>query len=51
MKVEMRRLLFNAGQAKPILLYPIAAILGVLSAYCWFLFFYAWYMFFMGGPD
>ncbi len=54
---EMRRLLNHAGHAKPVLFYPFAAILGVLAAYAWFLFFYAWYLFIvaviagMDGPD
>ena len=53
----MRRLLNHAGHAKPVLFYPFDAILGVLAAYAWFLFFYAWYLFIvaviagMDGPD
>jgi hypothetical protein len=33
MKVEMRRLLYHAGQPRPVILYPLALILGFLLAY------------------
>jgi hypothetical protein len=37
MKLAMRRLLFPAGQARSIILYPSAVILGSLLAYAWYL--------------
>ena len=37
MKVEMRRLVYHAGQAGPVILYPLALILGFLIAYAWYL--------------
>jgi len=37
MKVEMQRLLYNAGRAGPVILYPFALILGFLLAYGWWL--------------
>jgi hypothetical protein len=33
----MRRLLHHAGRARPVILYPFAAILGILFAYAWWL--------------
>ena len=33
----MRRLLYDAGQAGPVILYPLALILGFLLAYGWWL--------------
>ena len=33
----MRRLLYHQGQAGPVLLYPLALILGFLLAYTWWL--------------
>ena len=37
MTIEMRRLLSHAGQAGPVILYPLALILGFLLAYAWYL--------------
>jgi hypothetical protein len=37
MKVEMRRPLYSAGRAVPVVLYPFALILGFLLAYAWWL--------------
>lgn len=37
MKVEMRRLSYDAGHAGVVILYPLALILGVLVAYVWWL--------------
>jgi hypothetical protein len=33
----MRRLLYHAGQASPVILYPFALILGFLLAFAWWL--------------
>ena len=33
----MRRLLFHLGHARPVLIYPIAAIVGVLAALTWYM--------------
>jgi hypothetical protein len=37
MRVEMRRLVYHAGQAGPVILYPVALIGGFLVAYAWWL--------------
>jgi hypothetical protein len=36
-KIEMRWLRYHEGRAKPLILYPFAVILGLLTAYAWYL--------------
>jgi hypothetical protein len=37
MKVEMRRLVYHAERARPLIVYPFALIFGFLVAYAWYL--------------